>query len=115
MEKFWKVVATIIYIAGTLITLILFVVYLAHIKIVSNPSTMLPMYLYEKALIGLAFGGIPMTLACYAVYRSYRIYQCFHAKRNTFFIFIPSIICGCCCVFIIGIIVSGMLKSLVGY
>jgi hypothetical protein len=113
MKKFWKMVATIIYIIGTLITFILFVVYLSHTKIVLNPNAMIPMYLYEEAFIWLAFGVIPMALACYAVYRSYGICECFNAKRNTFLIFIPSMICGCCAVFIIGIIVFGMFNSFV--
>lgn len=113
MKNFWKIAATIIYTIGTLITLILFFVYLSHVKIVLNPNAMLPTYLYEQAFIWLAFGVIPMTLACYSVYRSYEICECFHAKRNTFYIFIPSIICGCCAVFIIGVIVIGIFNSFV--
>lgn len=112
MKNFWKMAATIIYIIGSLITFILFVVYLSHIKIVLNPNAMLPTPLYEQSFIWLAFGTIPMTLACYSVYRSYRIHGFFHAKRNTFYIFIPSIICGCCAVFIIGVLVTSMFNSL---
>lgn len=58
---------------------------------------------------------ISIALASYEVYHSYRICQCFHEKRNKFFIFMLGIICRGHRAFIIGVTVVTILKFIMEY
>jgi len=58
---------------------------------------------------------ISIALASYEVYHSYGICECFHGKRNNFFIFIPGIICMGHRAFIIRVTVVTILKFIMEY
>jgi len=66
---------------------------------------------FTKAFMLLAFGTIPMVIACYVVYQIYDIKNSYHPKRNRIFVFIPGIICASCAIFVVGLLFVGMINS----
>lgn len=113
MNKIPKIIWTTIYAIGTCITLLLSIVFLSHSDIVINKDAMIPFQLYEKAFILLAFGVVPMVIACYMVYKVYEIKNSYHSKRNSIIIFIPGIICVSCAIFMFGLLFVGMVNSFI--
>jgi flagellar biosynthesis protein FliQ len=113
MKKISKIIGGVIYSIGTCITLLLSIIYLSHSDIIINPDAMLPFQLYEEAFMLLAFGAIPMVIACYVVYKVYEIKNSYHHKRNRIIIFIPGIICVSCATFIFGLLFVGMINSFI--
>ena len=108
MKKINKIIWGAIYAIGTCITLFLSIAFLSHSDIVLNKEAMIPFKLYEQAFVLLAFGAIPMLVACYMVHKLYEI-----KKRNSIIVFIPGIICASCAIFIIGLLFVGMINSFI--
>lgn len=113
MTKIHKTIWGIIYSIGTFITLLLSIVFLWHSNIIINQDAMLPFKLYEQAFLLLGFGSVPMLVSCYMVYRCFEVKTSNHPKRNCLIIFIPSMICLACAIFIFGVLLVGMMNSFV--
>lgn len=76
-----------------------------------NPDAMLPITRKEQAFIWLAFGSIPMLLACMAEYKFNGIKNSFHKKRNFVLVFLPGFICSACAIYTISVVLVGMVNS----
>ena len=113
MKKISKIIWGVIYFIGTCITLFISIVLLSRSDIIINQEAMIPFQLYEQAFILLAFGSIPMVIACYMVYKVYEIKMSYHSKRNSIIIFIPGIICVSCATFMFGLLLVGMINSFI--
>lgn len=113
MKKIPKIIWGVIYSIGTCITLLLSIISLSRSDIIINPNTMIPFQLYEQTFILLAFGAIPMVIACYMVYKVYEIKNSHNYKRNSMMIFVPGIICVSCAIFMFGLLFAGMINSFI--
>lgn len=113
MSKTIKIVSNGVYIIGAAIALSLGFVSLFGSNETMNPEAMIPVTWKERAFMGLAFGAIPMLLACMAVYRFNEIKNSVHKKRNFVLIFLPGFICSACMLFIISVVVVGMINSFI--
>ncbi len=111
MNKPLRIISNTIYGIGVAIAISLGCVALLGSNQMINSDTMLPFTWREQAFMWLAFGTIPMLLACMAVYKFNAIKNCSHKIRNFIFIFFPGFICAACALFIIGLLVVGMVNS----
>jgi len=111
MNKTAKIISNIVYGIGVAITVTLGCIALFGSARAVNPDAMLPFSWKEMAFIWLAFGAIPMLLACMAVYKFNGIKNTPAKKRNFFLIFLPGFVCSACAIFIIGVVVIGMVNS----
>ena len=107
MNKTARIISNIVYGIGVVIAVSLGCIALFGSTQMVNPDAMLPFTWKEQAFMWLAFGTIPMLLACMAVYKFNVIKNCLHKKRNFFLIFLPGFICAACALFIIGLLISG--------
>lgn len=112
-KKIVKIIWGNVYFIGTCITLMLSILFLSGSDIIINPDAMLPIKLNEQAFELLAFGAIPMVIACYMVYKVYEIKKSDHYKRNIIIIFMPGIICVSCAIFIFDILFIGMINTFI--
>ena len=112
-KKILKIIWGSIYCIGTCITLILSIVFLSGSDIIINPNAMLPIKLNEQAFELLAFGAIPMVVACDMVHKIYEIKKSYYYKRNTLIIFMPGIICISCAIFIFAILFIGVINTFI--
>jgi len=110
-----NILSNVIYFIGVLIVLCLGGTCLFGSNEAVNPDSMLLMTWRENAFIWLAFGSIPMLLACIAVYKFNAIKNCVHKKLNFALIFLPGFICSACAVFVIGVICAGMVNSMFNF
>lgn len=116
MKKEWgvmsigKLLVNILYTMGTLIVLVLSIIFLMRIAFVPFPEAMLPMQLWELAVSWLAMGCIPMLIACAGMCAVNEVRKGAHAKRNTILIFLPGVICLCALLFIGAAVLCGLLK-----
>lgn len=67
----------------------------------------------ELAFIWLAFGTVPMVLACMAVYKFNDLKNSIHKKRNFILIFLPEFICSACALYVLGVIIAGMVNTFI--
>jgi hypothetical protein len=111
MNRIVRIISNIVYSIGVLMTVSLGCIALFGTNQVINQDVMLPLTWKEQAFIWLAFGTIPMLLACLAVYKFNVIKDSLHKKRNFFLIFLPGFICTACALFIIGLLIAGMVNS----
>ncbi len=107
-----RVISNVIYAIGAVIAFILIIISLFGPNKAVNPMAMIPFTWKEQAYIWLAFGTIPMLLACAAVYKFNAIKNTPRKKRYSILIFFPGLICSVCALSIIGIIIAGMINSL---
>jgi len=108
-----KIISNAVYSCGVVIALFLGIASLFGPNEAINPEAMLPVTWKEQAFIGLAFGTVPMLLACMAVYKFNDIKNSVHNKRNLVLIFLPGFICSICALFVIGVIVAGMINTFI--
>ena len=111
--KIVKIISNITYSVGALIVICLGAVSLFGSSEMMNPDAMLPFTYKERAFLSLAFGTVPMLLACMAVYKFNAIKKSEHKKRSFIFVFLPGFICSACALFVIGVIILGMINSFV--
>jgi hypothetical protein len=111
MKKAVRVISNIAYGIGSVITVALVGISLFGSNQAINPDAMLPVTWKERAFIWLAFGSIPMLLACMAVYRFNEVKNSTNKKRNFALIFLPGFICSACALFTIGVVIVGMVNS----
>jgi hypothetical protein len=111
MNKTVRIISNTIYIIGVAIAISLGCVTLAGSNQIINPDAMIPFTWREQAFIGLAFGTIPMFLACMAFYKYNTIKKSSHKIRNFILIFFPGFVCAACTLFIIGLLIVGMANS----
>ncbi len=111
MNKTAKIISNTIYVIGVIITVTLGGISLFGSTQIVNPEAMLPFTWKEQAFIWLAFGAIPMMLACMAVYKFNEIKSSANKKRNFVLIFLPGLICCACALFVIGVLSVGMVNS----
>ncbi len=78
-----------------------------------SPMAMIPFTYRELAFLWLAFGTVPMVLACVAVYQCNDIRNSARRKRNFILIFLPGFICSACALYGIGIMIAGYIHSFV--
>lgn len=93
MNKIAKIISNIVYATGVVITVTLSGSALFGSTQIVNPDAMLPITRKEQAFILLAFGAIPMLLACMAVYKFNVIKNSDNKKQNFVLIFLPGFIC----------------------
>lgn len=67
----------------------------------------------ELAFIWLAFGTVPMVLACMAVYKFNDLKNSIHKKRNFILIFLSGFICSACALYVLGVIIAGMVNTFI--
>ena len=113
MKKIPKIIWGVIYSIGTCITLLLSIISLSRSDTIINPDAMIFFQLYEQAFILLAFGAIPMVIACYMVCKVYEMKNSHNYKINSMIIFIPGIICVSCSIFILALLFIGMINSFI--
>ncbi len=111
MNKTARIISDIVYGLGVVIAVSLGCIALFGSAHPVNPDAMLPLTWKEQAFIWLAFGSIPMLLACMAVYKFNEIKNSSHKKRNIVLIFLPGFICSACAIYIAGVVVVGMVNS----
>lgn len=111
MNKAAKVVSNIVYGVGAVITAALVGIAIFGSTKAVNPDVMLPMTWKEQAFMWLAFGTVPMLLACMAVYKFNEVRNSTNRKRNFILIFLPGFICSVCALYVIGVIAVGMVNS----
>ncbi len=111
--KTLKIISNIAYIVGVVITLCLGIISLFGTNEIINSTAMIPFTWKEQAFIWLAFGTVPMILACMAVYKFSAINNSTHKKRNFIFIFLPGFVCSACALYVIGVIIVGMINTFV--
>jgi hypothetical protein len=111
--KTLKIISNIAYIVGVVITLCLGIISLFGTNEIINSTSMIPFTWKEQAFIWLAFGTVPMILACMAVYKFSAINNSTHKKRNFIFIFLPGFVCSACALYVIGVIIVGMINTFV--
>lgn len=110
VNKAARIINDIVYGTGTIITAALCCLALFGSTQPVNPDAMLPISWREQAFNWLAFGTMPMLLACIAVYRINKLNNSPAKIRNFVLIFIPGFICGTCAIVITGAVLLGMLK-----
>lgn len=113
MKKIHKMIWVVVYFIGTCVTLLLSAILLLRIDTIINQDAMIPFQLYEQSFILLAFGAIPMMIACYMVYRVYKIKNSYNHKINSMIIFAPGVICVACGIFMLGLLFIGMINSFI--
>lgn len=111
MNKTARIISNTIYVIGVIITVTLSGISLFGSTRIVNPDAMLPLAWKEQAFIWLAFGAIPMLLACMAVYKFNGIKSSTNRKRNFVLVFLPGFICCACALFVIGVLSVGMVNS----
>lgn len=102
-----KLLVNILYVIGTMIVVVLSVIFLLHINFVPFPEAMLPAQLWELAVNWLAMGCIPMLIACVGMYTVNDVHTSAHAGRNTVLIFLPGMVCLCSLLFVAGTWICG--------
>ncbi len=112
-SKTLKIISDAIYSVGVIIVLCLIALALFGSNEYRDPTAMIPFTWKELAIIWLAFGTIPMLLACMAIYRFNAIKNSTHKKRNFILIFLPGFICAACALFGIGVVIVGIIKTIV--
>lgn len=110
--KILKIVSNIVYGIGVAIFVVLAVVYILGANYVLYPDAMLPSTVSEIAFIGVAVGAFPMTVMSIAVYRLNGIKEKANKKLYRIIIFFPSIVCGGCFLFLVGLGVFVYIKAL---
>ena len=88
-----RIISIVIYFAGVAAVLCLTALFVFGSAIVPNPDAMLPMTLRDMSALWLAVGSLPMFLASIVFYNLNNIKNSAHKKRNSFFVFLPSLIC----------------------
>jgi len=111
--KIFKIISNAAYSIGVFIVLYLGITGIFGSNEVMNPEAMLPFTYKNRAFFLLAFGAVPMLLACMAVYKFNAVKNSQHKKRNLIFIFMPGFVCSACALFIIGIVILGMINSFI--
>ena len=111
MNKSARMISNTIYGIGVAIAISLGGIALFGSNQMINPDVMIPFTPREQAFIWLAFGSIPMLLACMAVYKFNAVKNSSHKIRNLIIIFFPGFICAACTLFIIGLLIVGMVNS----
>jgi uncharacterized membrane protein len=107
-----RLVSNIIYAIGVFIVLTLGILSLFGPNETVSPTAMLPLTYKEMAFMWLAFGTVPMLLACIAVYKFNDIKNSAHKKRYFTFLFLPGFVCSACTLFVIGVIITGYVNML---
>ncbi len=113
MSRTARIISNIIYGIGAVITAALAGISIFGSNQAVNPEAMLPVTWKEQAFMWLAFGSIPMLLACMAVYRFNEVKNSTHKKRNFVLIFLPGFACSACALFVIGVVIVGMINSFI--
>lgn len=108
-----RVISNSIYGIGSAVVLILGTLALFGPNEAVSPMAMIPFTYRELAFLWLAFGTIPMVLACMAVYKFNDIRNCARKKRYFLLIFLPGFICMACALFAIGVIIAGYINSFI--
>lgn len=111
MNRIVKIVGNTVYGIGTAITGILLGITLFGSDQLRNPEAMIPVTWKHQAFMWLAFGAIPMLLACLAAVLVNEVKNSSHKRRNILLLFLPGIICSACAIFIIGVVFVGMMNS----
>jgi len=107
----FKIISNAVYSVGVIIVLYLGLICFFGSNEAVYPEAMIPFTFQERAFFGLAFGTVPMLLACVAVYKFNMIKNSAHKKRNLIFIFLPGFICSACALFVIGVIIAGIINN----
>ncbi len=107
-----KTLANSLYALGLAVFLVLAGFALFGAGLVPNPGAMISWSMREIAFVGLAFGAVPMLLACMAVYRCNGFTHSKHKRRNFFLIFAPGLLCGACLLFVLGLLGFMMMQAL---
>ena len=110
--KHAKIISNAVFSVGAFISLCLLAIVIFGSNEVINPEAKLTFTWKEQAFIFLAFGTIPMLLACMAVYKFNNVKNSIHKKKNFVFIFLPAFICSACALYIIGVIFLGYINSM---
>jgi hypothetical protein len=111
MNKPARIISNIVYGIGAAIAVCLACAALFGSSRTINPGAMLPFTQREQAFIWLAFGTVPMLLACMAVYKFNAVKNSTHKIRNFILIFLPGFTCAVCALFMIGLVTVGMVNS----
>ncbi len=111
MNKTARIISNTVYGIGVVIAVSLGCITLFGSAQIVNPYAMLPFTWKERAFTWLAFGAIPMLLACMAVYKFNVIKDSSNKKRKFVLIFLPGFICSACALYIIGVVIIGMVNS----
>lgn len=109
-SKILKIISDAIYSIGVIIVLLLIALAVFGSNEYRDPTAMIPLTWKQLAIIWLAFGAIPMLLACIAVYKFNDIKISLHKKRNFFLVFLPGFICSGCILYWIGSFVISVLE-----
>ncbi|HOQ08171.1 MAG TPA: hypothetical protein PLP87_10275 [Clostridiales bacterium] len=104
-----RIISNCIYGIGVTIVLALCGIFLFGSNQPVNPDAMLPFSWKELAFIWLAFGTIPMLLACVAVYNFNAIKNSPGRKLHFALVFLPGFICGACALYIAGMVIYGLI------
>jgi hypothetical protein len=110
VSKMAKIISNVVFTIGAIITLVLVCLALFGSSEPINPEAMLALSWREEAFVWLAFGFIPMILACIAVYKFNKIKESLNRKRNFCLVFLPGFVCGACALFIVGLLVAGYIN-----
>lgn len=108
-----RLISNTIYAIGVAIALTLGIISIFGPNEAANPMAMIPYTYKELAFIWLAFGTVPMLLACIAVYKFNDLKNSTHKKRCFIFIFLPGFICSACTLFVVGVIIVGYINSFI--
>ncbi|OQB13741.1 MAG: hypothetical protein BWY15_01590 [Firmicutes bacterium ADurb.Bin193] len=112
-EKTVRLISNAIYAIGSAVVLALSIISLLGANEAVFPMAMIPFTYKELAFIWLAFGTVPMLLACMAVYKFNDLKNSPHKKRYFIFTFLPGFICSACALFVIGVIIAGYINSFI--
>jgi phosphoglycerol transferase MdoB-like AlkP superfamily enzyme len=115
MNKPVRIISNTIYGIGVATAISLGCVALLGSNQILNPDAMIPFTWREQAIVWLAFGTIPMLLACMAFYRFSAIKNNSRKIRNFILIFFPGFICAACALFIISVLVVGMVNTFLSH
>lgn len=102
-----RLISNIVYGIGSAVVLALIALGLFGPNEAPFPMAMISATYRELACVWLAFGVVPMLLACMAVYKFNDIKNSAHKKRSFIFIFLPGFLCAACALFVIGVILVG--------
>ena len=106
-----KIIFNVIYVIGVIIVLCLSAVALFGSNEAVYPDSMMLYSWRNYAFFCLAFGTIPMLLACIGFYKFNNIKRSKRKKFLFLLIFLPGFICALCALFIIGIIIFMIIRG----
>jgi len=109
MQNAKRAIANVVYGMGVIAVIVLGLTALFGSREIVFPQAMIPFTWREEAFALLAWGSVPMLLACMAAYRFNGVAERARKRRDFVLVFLPGLVCAACALFVIVVVLLGIM------